>query len=81
MHAPNREGSNDWEHLVRDRVRGLRFGTVSITVHQGRVTLVEATEKIRLEESVFPSRRSPTYRSAESTNDPVENPVGATSQG
>ena len=41
---------SDWELLVRERVRSLRFGSVQITIHQGRVTQIEATEKIRVEE-------------------------------
>jgi hypothetical protein len=43
--APARE---DWEEVVRQQVRRLRFGVVQITVHEGRVTQVDATEKTRL---------------------------------
>jgi len=37
----------DWLEIVSEKVANLRFGTVQITVHDGRVTLVENTEKIR----------------------------------
>ena len=37
-----------WLKLVRDRVSGLRFGTVQIVVHEGRVTQVDSTERTRL---------------------------------
>lgn len=37
-----------WLDLVRDRVTGLRFGIVQIVVHEGRVTQVDSTERVRL---------------------------------
>jgi hypothetical protein len=37
-----------WLKLVRERVSGLRFGTVQIDVHEGRVTQVDSTERTRL---------------------------------
>jgi hypothetical protein len=36
-----------WAHLER-ALRGLRFGTVTLTVQDGVVVQVERTEKIRL---------------------------------
>lgn len=41
-------GSQQWFEVVRDRVGGLRFGVVQIVVHDGRVTQVESTERVRL---------------------------------
>lgn len=38
----------DWIALVREKVEGLRFGVVQLTVHDGRVTQIERTEKTRL---------------------------------
>lgn len=38
----------EWLDLVARQVSSLRFGTVQIVVHEGRVTQVESTEKIRL---------------------------------
>jgi hypothetical protein len=37
-----------WFDVVRERVNGLRFGVVQIVVHDGRVTQVESTERVRL---------------------------------
>ena len=38
---------NDWLEVVRQNVANLRFGSVQITVHDGRVTQVESIEKTR----------------------------------
>jgi hypothetical protein len=43
--------SPDWIALVREKVEGLRFGVVQLTVHDGRVTQIERTEKTRLPSS------------------------------
>lgn len=40
--------SGPWLDIVKRRVEGMRFGSVQIVVHEGRVTQVEATEKTRL---------------------------------
>ena len=37
----------DWLEIVRKNVANLRFGSVQITVHEGRVTQVESIEKTR----------------------------------
>jgi hypothetical protein len=37
-----------WLDVVRRKVEAMRFGTVQIIVHEGRVTQVESTEKTRL---------------------------------
>ena len=37
----------DWLEIVRRNVANLRFGSVQITVHDGRVTQVESIEKTR----------------------------------
>lgn len=38
-----------WFAIVREQVERLSFGTVQITVHNGRVTQVDATVRTRLE--------------------------------
>ena len=38
---------SDWLEVVRQNVANLRFGSVQITVHDGRVTQVESIEKTR----------------------------------
>lgn len=37
----------EWLEVVRKNVSGLRYGSVQITVHDGRVTQVESIEKTR----------------------------------
>jgi hypothetical protein len=37
----------DWLEIVRKNVENLHFGSVQITVHEGRVTQVESIEKTR----------------------------------
>lgn len=47
------ENSNrvPWLKIVEERVAALRFGTVQIVVHDGRVTQVESTERTRFNAS------------------------------
>jgi len=37
----------DWFEVVRNNVANLRYGSVVITVHDGRVTQIESIEKTR----------------------------------
>lgn len=46
--APSAVTAELWEQIVRQRVGRLRFGVVQLVVHEGRVTQVETTEKVRL---------------------------------
>lgn len=46
----------NWLACVRAKVASLRHGSVQIVVHDGRVTQVDATEKIRLAPSSPPRR-------------------------
>ena len=46
-----------WLDLVRHQVGSLRFGTVLITVHDGRVVQVEKNEKLRLDQTPAASSR------------------------
>lgn len=39
----------DWLRLVREKVESLRYGVVVLTVHDGKVTQIERTEKTRIE--------------------------------
>jgi hypothetical protein len=43
---------DSWIDIVRQRVEAMRFGSVQIIVHEGRVTQVESTEKTRLPDVV-----------------------------
>lgn len=40
-------GTDAWLEIVRDKVSRLQFGSVQITVHDGRVTQVESVERTR----------------------------------
>ena len=47
---PGSEAANQIEESlasVREALFGLRFGTVSVTVHEGRVVQIDVTEKKR----------------------------------
>ncbi len=37
----------DWLDVVRQNAANLKFGSIQITVHEGRVTQVESIEKTR----------------------------------
>jgi hypothetical protein len=49
-----------WLEVVRSKVAGIRFGSVQITVHEGRVTQVESVEKTR----ISPESAGPPLRGA-----------------
>ncbi len=40
--------TNDWMEIVRKNAANLRFGSIQITVHEGRVTQIESIEKTRI---------------------------------
>lgn len=44
---PPAEALPEWLEVVRRNVGGLRFGSVQIIVHDGRVTQVESLERTR----------------------------------
>lgn len=39
--------AEDWLEIVREKVSRLQFGSVQITIHDGRVTQVESIERTR----------------------------------
>ena len=43
----NNNDAADWMSVVVKKIQDLRFGSVQVTVHDGRVTLVESIEKTR----------------------------------
>ena len=51
-------GEPEWLALVRAQVQDLRYGVVQLVVHDGRVTQIERTEKVRLA-SDRPARSNP----------------------
>lgn len=40
----------DWLNIVRAKADGIRFGTIQVVIHDGRITQIESTEKTRLED-------------------------------
>ncbi|NDD54780.1 DUF2292 domain-containing protein [bacterium] len=40
-----------WIEVIKEKLSGLRFGQILITVHEGRPVQIERTEKTRLEPS------------------------------
>ncbi len=48
MNATKSHLPEPWIEIVRRKVGAMRFGSVQLTIHDGRVTQVEATEKTRL---------------------------------
>jgi hypothetical protein len=46
-----------WESTVRKAVRGLRYGSVEVLVHDGRVVQVETREKVRFADDRPTDRR------------------------
>ena len=51
-----------WIRSVRDAVRDLRYGSVEVVVHEGRVVQIEKREKVRFDEA---GRRRPDIRGRE----------------
>jgi hypothetical protein len=45
--TPEQRTSADWLEVVKRQVGNLRYGSVQITVHDGKVTQVESIEKTR----------------------------------
>ena len=52
----------DWERAVVEAIRSLRYGSVEIVVHEGRVVQIETREKVRFDEA---GRRRPDVRGRE----------------
>ena len=50
-----------WESAVNEAIRSLRFGSVVVVVHEGKVTQIEKREKIR------PDEKPGRYKETEST--------------
>ena len=42
-------GEAHWLSVLREQLRGLRYGTIQITVHDGRVVQLDRTQRTRLD--------------------------------
>ena len=49
----------NWIEVIKEKLGGLRYGQILLTVHDGRVVQIERTEKTRLESS-SPKTNQPT---------------------
>lgn len=47
-----------WVGLLEQKIASIRFGSIQIIVHEGRITQIESTEKIRLSHESPGARRS-----------------------
>ena len=47
--AENPDDPRKWMEVVRSKVAGIRFGSVQIIVHEGRVPQVKSIEKTRID--------------------------------
>lgn len=47
----------DWLNIVRAKADAIRFGTIQVVIHDGKITQIESTEKTRLEDKTAPRKR------------------------
>jgi hypothetical protein len=45
------QSDQNWIQVINEKLAGLRYGQILLTVHDGRVVQIERTEKTRLEAS------------------------------
>ncbi len=43
--------TQNWIEVIKEKLGGLRYGQILLTVHDGRIVQIERTEKTRLEAS------------------------------
>lgn len=43
------EGGESWLEVVQRQVRATKFGSVQITIHEGRVVQIETSVKVRFD--------------------------------
>jgi hypothetical protein len=58
--SPKDAPETAWERTVRHAVRALRYGSVEVQVHDGRVVQVETREKVRFADDRRPDGRKPS---------------------
>jgi len=53
------QGETDrWLSKVQEAVQGMKYGTVQIVVHDGRVVQIDRTERFRYEQSTADNRKN-----------------------
>ena len=43
--------ATDWLRVIESQVRSLRFGSIGITIHDGRVVQIETSTKVRFDKA------------------------------
>jgi hypothetical protein len=43
--------ATDWLCMIMSKVRGLRFGSIGITIHDGREVQIETNTKVRFDKA------------------------------
>ncbi|MFZ4716294.1 MAG: YezD family protein [Chthoniobacterales bacterium] len=43
--------ATDWLRMIESQVRNLRFGSIGITIHDGRVVQIETSTKVRFDKA------------------------------
>ena len=51
-------GAPEVERAILDAVRGVRYGSVEVVVHDGRVVQIEIKKKVRVVEDAGPDRNT-----------------------
>lgn len=46
--SPAPESTEPWVEIIRQKLASMRFGSIQLIVHEGRVTQVESLEKTRI---------------------------------
>jgi len=54
--SSNNHPADSWTRLLAEKLRHLRYGTIQLTVHDGRIVQMDCTERTRL-----PADAAPTH--------------------
>ena len=49
------ESPEPWVEIIRQKLASMRFGSIQLVVHEGRVTQVESLERTRIQADSSPS--------------------------
>ncbi|OUN00778.1 MAG: hypothetical protein BAA02_05725 [Paenibacillaceae bacterium ZCTH02-B3] len=58
MSNPLTQPGDDWLARIREAVEGLRYGTVQIVVHDGRIVQIDRTERFRYDAAAEKRRKA-----------------------
>jgi hypothetical protein len=49
MHVPTHESSPDIRTTLLEAIKGIRYGSVEIVIHDSKIVQIERKEKVRIE--------------------------------